>query len=94
MRILVPVFVVWDKTAHIRFRRPGKSKLFVVLKISQEDLSSIRSQVKESGHASKTFSIKWWYMDQMVYAEIERQCYIADKGYYETRKDDSRSAKF
>lgn len=94
MRSLGKEFVVWDKTAHIRFKRPGKSRLYCVLNVSPEDLTNIRGQVKECGHASKTFSIRWVDKHQVVYAEIERQCYIADRAFYEKRKGESQQARF
>lgn len=94
MKILGPAYVVWDKTAHIRFRKPGKAKLYAVLRLSPEDIESIKQQVRECGHASKTFSIKWIDREEVVYAEIERQCYIADKSFYEKRKGESQKARF
>jgi hypothetical protein len=86
--------VVWDKTAHIRFRKPGKGRLYAVLKIEPADVESMKQQVKECGHASKTFAIRWMDKDAQVYAEIERQCYIADKSFYEKRKGESQKARF
>jgi len=94
MRSLGKEFVVWDKTAHIRFKRPGKSRLYCVMKVTPEDLQNIRNQVKECGHASKTFSIRWIDKHEVVHAEIERQCYIADRAFYEKRKDESQKARF
>lgn len=94
MMTLGDKYVVWDKTAHIRFRKPGKSRIYAVLRIDQTDIESIQNQVKECGHASKTFVIRWMDKDAQVYAEIERQCYIADKGFYEKRKGESQKARF
>lgn len=94
MMILGDKYVVWDKTAHIRFRKPGKSRIYAVLRIEQADVESIRQQVKDCGHASKTFAIRWMDKDNQVYAEIERQCYIADKSFYEKRKGESQQARF
>jgi acyl-coenzyme A thioesterase PaaI-like protein len=93
MRALGKEYVVWDKAAHIRFRRPAKGTLFAVLRIAETDLQNIRTQVKESGHATKTFSIQWVDKHQVIYAEIERQCYIADKAFYKKRKEQSQSAR-
>lgn len=90
MRVLGKSYVVWDKNAHIRFRRPGKTRLYAVLRLSPEDIQNIRSQVKECGHATKTFAIRWMDKDQTVYAEIERQCYIADKAFYEKRRGETQ----
>lgn len=94
IRMLGDAYVVWDKTAHIRFKKPAKTTLYALLKISHEDLLSIKHQVKECGHATKTFVIRWMDKDQTVYAEIERQCYIADKEFYKKRKGDTQTARF
>ena len=94
MRSLGPNYVVWDKTAHIRFKKPAKTRLYAVLIITREDLQNIKNQVKDCGHATKTFSIHWIDKDKTVYAEIERQCYVADKEFYQKRKGHTQSAKF
>ena len=94
LRSLGPAYVVWDKTAHIRFKKPGKTKLYAVLIISPDDLQNIKNQVRDCGHATKTFSIQWIDKDKTVYAEIERQCYVADKEFYQKKKGHTQSAKF
>jgi acyl-coenzyme A thioesterase PaaI-like protein len=93
MRLLGKNYVVWDKAAHIRFKKPGKVALYAVLKITEGDLQSIKTQVRESGHATKTFSIHWLDKDRVIYAEIERQCYIADKEFYKKRKERADTAR-
>lgn len=94
MKQLGEGYVVWDKTAHIRFRRPGRNRMYAVLRIAPDELELIRQEVKASGHATKTFSIRWQDKQGVVYAEIERQCYIADKSFYEKRKGETQKARF
>jgi len=94
LRSLGPAYVVWDKTAHIRFKKPGKVKLYARLVVTPNDLQNIRQQVKDCGHAVRTFLIQWMDKDQVVYAEIERQVYIADKKFYEKKKGHSQTSKF
>ncbi|HRI79693.1 MAG TPA: hypothetical protein PLR06_09185 [Cyclobacteriaceae bacterium] len=94
IKALGPAYVVWDKTAHIRFKKPAKTTLYAVLKISADDLVGIRNMVKECGHATKTFSIRWLDKDQVIHAEIERQCYVADKEFYVRKKGDTQTARF
>ncbi len=94
LRSLGPAYVVWDKSAHIRFKKPGKKKLFAVLIVTPGDLQNIRTQVRECGHASKTFLIQWVDKDQVVHAEIERQCYIADKEFYQKKKGHTQTSRF
>jgi hypothetical protein len=94
MRMLGPTYVVWDKMAHIRFKKPARIKLYAILLIQPEDILSIRNQVRDCGHATKTFVIKWIDKDEAVYAEIERQVYIADKEFYIKRKGATQTSKF
>ena len=49
--------MVWDKAAHIRFKKPAKPRVYAVLITTKT--WSIKHQVKESGHATKTFVIRW-----------------------------------
>jgi hypothetical protein len=94
MRMLGQNYVVWDKMAHIRFKKPAKIKLYAILVIHSEDIQSIKNQVRDCGHATKTFLIKWIDKDQVVYAEIERQVYVADKEFYIKRKGATQTSKF
>jgi len=94
IRMLGEKYVVWDKAAHIRFKKPAKTAVYALLKVTPEDRESIVHQVKESGHATKTFVIRWIDKDGVVHAEIERQCYIADKEFYQKRKGETQTARF
>ena len=79
-------YVVWDKSASIRFKKPGKTTLFARYRISEEDFNLIKGTVEEKGETSHTFVIQWMDKNQVVYAEIERQCYIAEKDFYLRKK--------
>ena len=94
MRALGSSYVVWDKAAHIRFKKPGKSTLYAHLRISDQDLQTIKDQVRDCGHSVKTFTIRWVDKGQVVHAEIERQCYIADKEFYRKKKGESQTPRF
>jgi hypothetical protein len=86
--------VVWDKSASIRFKRPGKTTLFAKLQIAETDLKEIKDTVAQSGETTRTFVIQWKDKDGAVHAEIERLCYIADKEFYRRKKGESQNAKF
>lgn len=85
-KALGPKLVVWDKSASIRFKKPGKTTLYAKYKITEENFSTIKSTVAEKGEATHNFIIQWMDKNQVVYAEIERQCYIAEKSYYQMKK--------
>jgi len=42
-------YTVWDKSAQIRYLKPGRSDLTAEFHLSEEDLTSIRKTVQEQG---------------------------------------------
>ncbi|OIN60670.1 DUF4442 domain-containing protein [Arsenicibacter rosenii] len=93
-RILGNQYVVWDKAAKIRFRKPGRTTLYAHFLLTDADLDEIRQEVGQNGQLDRTFVIQWRDKDGVVYAEIERTCYIADKTHYEERKNDRQQSRF
>lgn len=92
-KALGPKYVVWDRSASIRFRKPGRSTLYAKYQITEDDFNQIKKSVEEKGDTTYNFTILWMDKDQVVYAEIERQCYIAEKNFYQQKKGDSQNAK-
>jgi acyl-coenzyme A thioesterase PaaI-like protein len=86
-KALGPKYVVWDKSANIRFKKPGKTTLYAKYKITEEDFTMIKAAVVEKGETTHNFIIQWMDKDQLVHAEIERQCYIAEKEFYQKKKE-------
>lgn len=87
-------YVVWDKSASIRFRRPGKSTLYAKFELSDELLESFKKQVAEKGEIEHTFTIQWLNTEGVVHAESERNCYIASKVFYEKKKGETQKVRF
>jgi hypothetical protein len=92
-RSLGPTYVVWDKSASIKFKKPGKSTLYAKYLITDADWNEIKQNVASAGETTRTFTIQWLDKDKVVHAEIERLCYIADKKFYENKKGNSQRAK-
>src|SRR5260370_10805331 len=49
MKVLGPEYIVWDKAATIRFRRPGREQLLAVCRVSPDDAAEIRAAVAKNG---------------------------------------------
>jgi hypothetical protein len=86
MQILGKEYVVWDKSASIRYRRPGKSTLYANLVISSEMIGQIKQEVAEKGETDFKAPIQWKDKAGVVHAEIERVVYIADKAFFKQKK--------
>jgi hypothetical protein len=85
MHVLGKSFVVRDKSATIRFRRPGTQILYARFLLDDALIDDIRRRVTEGGETDHTFVIQWVDRAGLVYAEIERNCYVADKAYYKEK---------
>ncbi|QJW88481.1 DUF4442 domain-containing protein [Spirosoma taeanense] len=94
LRIFGNNYVVWDKAASIRFRKPGRQTLYMRYELTDEQIDDIRRDVATNGQTERSFRLQWLDKDGTVYAEIERLCYVADKQHYEQRKGDRQRSRF
>ncbi len=85
MRILGKDCVVWDKAASIRFRRPAKETLFATFLINDAEVDTIRRQIAEKGETDYAFQLEWKDQHGVVFAQIERVVYAAEKAFYERK---------
>ncbi|MCA6408469.1 MAG: DUF4442 domain-containing protein, partial [Cytophagales bacterium] len=46
-----------------------------------------------AGELTKNFLIQWVDKDNVVHAEIVRECYIADKDHYQRKKGEIQEAR-
>jgi acyl-coenzyme A thioesterase PaaI-like protein len=78
-------YVVWDKAASIRYRRPGRGALLADFRISDEDLAVIRETVEREGQCDRTFYVEFRDGQGVVHVEIEKTVYVACKDHYRAR---------
>lgn len=85
-QILGKDYIIWDKSANIRFFRPGKSKLKGHFLISEEDIKEIREEVRQSGEMEKVFTLDWVDKNGKVVSRVEKLVYIANKTFYKDKR--------
>lgn len=78
-------YVVWDKAASVRFRKPGRSTLYARFALSVEELDAIRSEVASKGRVDHVFRVELTDKAGVVHAEVEKTIHIR-------RRDDSPRA--
>ncbi len=86
INILGDKYVVWDKSAIIKFKRPVKQSVYARFLITDEILSEIKENVKENRFYNIELPIFLQDQQGIIYAEIIKTIYIADKTYYQERK--------
>ena len=94
LQIMGPAYVVWDKAASIRFRKPGRKTLYAKFLLTDELIDGIKADIIANGQTERVLPLEWVDAQGVVYAQLERTLYIADKAYYEQRKGDRQSSRF
>ncbi|GJM31868.1 MAG: hypothetical protein DHS20C18_08690 [Saprospiraceae bacterium] len=90
INILGKNYVVWDKSATIRFRKPGNKTLFAAFKITDELLEQIKQEINQDQEKDFKLSVNLTDKEGSVYAEIEKVIYIASREYYQKKRKDQK----
>ena len=72
MENLGPQYIVWDKAATIRFKRPGRGKVIGTFEIDEERIQAIRTEVIRDGKSHPVFTGVLVDEAGEVIAEVEK----------------------
>ena len=72
IKILGPDYVVWDKAATIRFRRPGRETLQAAFTIDEAQLTAIKETVAAGGKTERSFAVDLVNAAGEVHATCEK----------------------
>ncbi|MBC7690710.1 MAG: YiiD C-terminal domain-containing protein [Methylotenera sp.] len=68
--------VVWDKSAQIRYRAPGRGRVHAHFELTQERIDEIRAGLAEHGKVEPVFQIRILDADETLIAEVDRTIHI------------------
>ena len=72
-------YIVWDKAATIRFRKPGKGTVRAEFRLTQEQLDDIRSTLVSQEKYEPTFLVEVKDSTGTVVAEVQKVIHIRRK---------------
>ena len=72
-------YVVWDKSAKIKFIKPGKGTVRVVFEINKIELQSIKKEIDVIGKKTYIFNAEIKNESKEIVAKIEKEIYIRKK---------------
>jgi len=72
-------YIVWDKAAHIRFRKPGKGKVRAAFRLTDAQLDDIRQQLKTLPQYEPTFLVEVKDESGDVVAKVQKVLHIRKK---------------
>lgn len=82
INILGDEYVIWDKAASIRFKRPGRTTLYAEFEITDAFLLEIEADIKRQNEKDYTLMVHLKDQEGVIHAEIEKVLYIASKEHY------------
>ena len=80
IQTLGPEYVVWDKAASIRFRKPGRSTLFALFLLPESETDEIRRLLETAASIDRQYRIEWKDAEGLMHAEVEKTIYIRRRG--------------
>lgn len=79
MKILGDEYVVWDRSAKIRFKRPGKGTLFAEFHVTEEETDEIKEVLTTRKSTNRNYVIELRDKEGVVHAVVEKEVYVAKK---------------
>jgi hypothetical protein len=77
--ILGPDYIVWDKAAAIRFKRPGKGIMKASFNLTEEKIAEIRAAAETQPKVEPQFQVLVKDAEGNVVAEIDKLLYVKKK---------------
>lgn len=70
-------YVVWDKEAEIRFKKPGRETLYATFTLSDEELDAIRAALETAESVDRVYTVDLVDSDGVVHATVRKTVYVA-----------------
>lgn len=85
MQILGDNYVVWDKAASIRYKRPARENVVAYFKFAPSEIEDIKQQVEEQNEIDVIKHLNIEGVKGTVFAELDKTIYVAKKEHYKAK---------
>ncbi len=72
-------YIVWDKSASIRFRKPGRGTVFASFRLSDEQIGEIKLALNSEKKIERMFTVEVKDESGNVIAEVEKLLHVRKK---------------
>jgi hypothetical protein len=72
-------YIVWDKAATIRFKRPGRGCVRAEFRITRDQIEAIRTGADREAKVEPVFQVKVIDSKGMLVAEVDKTLYVKRK---------------
>jgi len=79
IKLLGPGYVVWDKAATIRFKKPGRTTLYARFAIDERETTAIRELLGHEAKVDRRYQVDWTDRAGVIHASVEKTIHIRRK---------------
>ncbi len=79
MKLLGPGYVVWDKGASIRYRKPCRTTVYASFAIPERETDAIRERLATEPKLDRLYQVDWADAEGTVYATVESTIHVRRK---------------
>jgi len=72
-------YIVWDKAAAIRFKRPGRGRVRAEFRITRDQIEAIRARADREAKVEPVFQVRVIDSEGMLVAEVDKTLYVRRK---------------
>lgn len=80
IQVLGPGYVVWDKAATIRFRRPGRTTLHARFVLTDDEIAEIRRLLETADRTDRVYVVELSDAAGVVHATVEKVVQVRRRG--------------
>jgi acyl-coenzyme A thioesterase PaaI-like protein len=79
MHIIGDEYIVWDKAAKIRFKKPGRETLYADFLLTRHEISEIKRLAETEKSIDRVYNLELKDKNGVVHAFIEKTLYISKR---------------
>jgi acyl-coenzyme A thioesterase PaaI-like protein len=79
IKLFGPDYTVWDKSAIIHYKKPGRSTLTAEFSINEKELNAIRQALRKQAGIDRIYQVELSDEANKVYAVVEKTIYFKKK---------------
>ncbi|WP_405267908.1 DUF4442 domain-containing protein [Cellulophaga sp. Ld12] len=88
MNLIGDDYVVWDKAAEIRFKKPAKENLYANFNYTLAEVAEIKKRVEANNEIEIVKHTALTNKENTItFCEVTKTIYIADKAYFKEKKE-------
>lgn len=72
-------YIVWDKEANIKFKKPGMTKVYAQFRLTREQIEGFKDELKSKSKIEPTLQVLIKDEEGTVIAEVDKLIYIRKK---------------